>query len=164
MIRLLEDENSSNLKLYDTVSYAGHYWYVIGKRGNEVTLLAAFDDYGRYIFDEESDNYKTSKIRKYLNSTILSELESKGANPIPTNLSDVGCTDNVYLLSVEEAEKLPMNKSKFGKCWWLRSRGLHDISAAFVWPNGGVYDSGCYVDNDLNEVRPAMKVSMDELR
>lgn len=114
MIRLLES-NDSNIKLYETVKYAGYEWFVIQINGDIATLLSseffeinnpnirrrgeAWDDYERR---KSSFSYKDSFVRQYLLDKILPELESKGAKLIPTTLSDVGCTDKVWLLSKKE--------------------------------------------------------------
>ena len=165
MIRLLENEETKDIRLYDTVSYAGYDWYVIGLDSGSVTLLVKDNDvFGRCIFDKKSNDYKTSNIRNYLNSTFLSKLESKGANPLPVRLPDVGCTDKVWLLSVDEAEKLPRDIRKFSRVWWLRSRGRRDRNAACVLTFGDVDVYGISVNNDLLAVRPAIKVMLEELQ
>ena len=116
-------------------------------------------EHGTYLSE-----YKASDIREYLNKYILQELVSDGANPIPTNLPDVGCTDKVYLLSVEEAKKLPRDIRKFKSDWWLRSQGAGECYAACVSAKGNIDNFGGAVGYDRYAVRPAIKVSIDELR
>lgn len=165
MIRLLENEETKDIKLYDVVDYAGHEWYVIGLNGNEVTLLVKDKVFRGRIFDKDSNDYKTSVVRDYINSDILPKLLGKGANPIPTNLPDVGCTDKVWLLSLEEAKNLPVEIRKFPSRWWLRSQGRYDYCAAFVNDRGdkGVRILGSVIDYDRYAVRPAMRVKLEDL-
>ena len=116
--QLFESENS-DIKLYDIVKCGNYKWYVIGIDSDIITLLAKNFDFGRSMFDDKSDepNYKTSIIRNCLKTTILSDLINFGVEPISTRLNDVGCTDKVWLLSVDEAYKVPQNIRKFGYDW-----------------------------------------------
>lgn len=111
MIRLLESDSPA-MKLYDKIDYAGYNWIVIDIKNGVATLLWN-DKAILKIFDRRSGVYKTSEIRKYLLNTLLPKLESKGAKPISTRLSDVGCNDKLYLLSIDDAEQLPNNIRKY---------------------------------------------------
>ena len=44
--------------------------------------------------------------------------------------------------------------------WWLRSRGYYVSSAAFVYYNGYIYDSGFSVLNTSASVRPAVWIKL----
>lgn len=162
--RLYESENSG-IKLYDTVRCAGYDWYVIGIEDDVVTLLLKYCDLSDCKFDPASNDYKTSEIRKHLRYKVLPELQS--ANPIPTRLNDVGCTDKVWLLSVDEAKKLPQEIRNFDDWWWwLRSPGWSDrngseCNAANV--HGDVVDTFGSNVNYRNFVRPVMKVRTEDL-
>ena len=161
--RLYESENS-DIKLYDVVRCAGYEWYVIDKQGDVVILLAKDADFGECMFDEESNDYKNSEIREYLKNRVFPELQS--ANPIPARLSDVGVTDKVWLLSVNEAKKLPLHVKKFGHfkwIWWLRSPGRYSNDTAYVDSVGSVHTGGNFVDRASVCVRPAMQVRVEDL-
>lgn len=165
MIRLLENEGTRDIKLYDVVNYAGHDWYVIYIDDEDVHLLAKDKVFGRHIFDEKSNDYKASDIREYLNSEILPKLKSRGANPLPIYMSDIGVADRVWLLSVKEAERIPENIRKFGDYWWLRSpSSRYNDCAVCVVLDGSVYDYGGYVNDDILIVRPAMRVKLEDLQ
>ena len=159
--RLYESENS-DIKLYDVVSCADWEWYVIDIDGDIVTLLAKDADFGEHNFDNESNSYESSKIREYLKKEILPYLDI--ANPIPTRLDDVEVTDKVWLLSVKEAEKLPLKIREFDDDWyWLRSPGDYSYIAATVYDDGSVDSYGGHVNNDSGGVRPAMRVHIEDL-
>ena len=160
--RLYESEDS-DIKLYDVVKCADCDWYVIDKQGDIVTLLAAYTDYsiGQRRFDGKSNEYKTSEIREYLKNRVLPKLQS--ANPIPTRLNDVGCIDKVWLLSVDEAEDLPLKISKCDYHWWLRSPGFRNKDAAYVGSSGGVNAKGSFINIDFNGIRPAIRVRIEDL-
>ena len=63
-------------------------------------------------FDSLSNNWRNSEIRQWLNSDFynraFSEDDKKSINF--SNLSDVGTSDNVFLLSKKEAEKYFSNR------------------------------------------------------
>jgi hypothetical protein len=84
----------------------------------------------------------------------------------------------VFLLSIEEVTKyLPIDElrrsthrpesteSESEKAWWwLRSPGLYQNCAAYVWHDGYVIDYGTYVCNTRGGVRPALYLNLgDEL-
>ena len=160
--RLYESENS-DIQLYDTVKCAGHEWYVIDIEDDIVTLLDKYADYiiGKRRFDGKSNDYKTSKIRELLKNRVLPKLQS--ANPIPTRLNDVGVTDKIWLLSVDEARDLPLKIRKCDYSWWLRSPGFRSNDAAYVSSGGGVDARGSFINADSDSVRPAMRVRIEDL-
>ena len=61
------------------------------------------------------------------------------------------------LLSIEEAEKLPLEMGKYDTWWWLRSPGT-DSNAAYVYYDGTPRRNGDYVENSDNTVRPALQI------
>lgn len=89
--------------------------------------------------------------------------------------------DQVFLLSITEANKY-FNSNGARQCeptdyavangawesdsgnfcwWWLRSPGVTQYSAAYVFSGGGVTESGDGVDIGTSAVRPAMWISID---
>lgn len=158
--RRLYESEESNIQLYDIVSCAGFDWYIIDMNGDNVTLLAKNDDFGRSMFDKVSNNYWSSEISEYIYSDVLPKL--RNVNPIPVRLTDVGVTDRVWLLSVYEASNLPREIRQFPNRWWLRSRG-YAYYAADVNRDGEVNSFGHSVDNIHSTVRPAMRVRIEDL-
>ncbi len=122
-------------------------------------------------------------LRRWLNSeffdTAFNEQERKCilqtsiANNAGTNTDD-----RVFLLSVDEAERLFADNDSCcaepteyavkngvytnnGCCWWwLRSRGIGDCTAACVDADGSVNGVANGVDIDDNAVRPAFKIAL----
>lgn len=70
------------------------------------------------------------------------------------NLDIVGAT----ILSIEEAEKLPIKLRKYDRWWWLRSPGRSSCFAACVLSGGSVSDNGNGVSNRFAAVRPALQI------
>ena len=159
--RHLYESEGSDIKLYDVVNCAGYEWYVIDIEDDVVTLLAKNADFGKCAFDRESNKYRTSEIREYLDIRVLPKVSS--ANPIPTRLSDIEVTDKVWLLSIDEAEDLPKNIRKVDDWWWLRSPGSRSRDAAYVSKGGSIDAYGYFVYGGSGCVRPAMRVRIDEL-
>lgn len=151
------------MKLYDIVSCGGYEWYIINIKGNEVTLLAKDNFFGYSEFSSGSNEYRTSKIRRYL-MNVSEDLGKKGAPPLLTNLADVNCADRVFLLSTNEVEKLPKEIREFSNWWWLRSPGDCSDYAASVISDGSVNPDGNYVNFTSGSVRPAIRVPAEILK
>lgn len=155
------DKSHDAISLYDVITYAGYKWFVIKIGNDDVTLLAKNDDFGRLRFDRESSDYQNSEIRKHINSVLVNILTKNGAELETASLQ--GLDDKVFLLSIEEAEELPIKIRKFSEWWWLRSCGGHAYYAPYVNFDGGVDNDGYHVDFDYNAVRPAMQVHIKDL-
>ena len=88
--------------------------------------------------------------------------------------------DKVFLLSIVEAEKYfssdsarqcsptdyavanGASESNDNICWWwLRSSGVNQDYAAFVYSNGNIFEDGYYILNSHRAVRPAMWITID---
>ena len=155
-------------------------WLVLAKEENKMLLLSKYG-LDCKIFDVDSNNWENSEIRKWLNGEFynkaFNEKERKYINSL--NLSDVGTTDNVFLLSYKEAEKYFANdnarmcksteytvkngawKSDEGYgYWWLRSPNLDYSNLVYrVGSLGVIVDCNCVFD-DSNLVRPALWVKI----
>lgn len=158
--QLYESENS-DIKRYSVVRCAGYEWFVIGIDGDIVTLLAKDADFEIAMSNKRLIDYKTCEVRDYLVSDILPKLGS--VNPIPVRLDDVGCVDKVWLLSIDDAKKLPKKVRRFNRWWWLRSLNHNSNFPAIVAPGGDIctYDDMCLTVNAA--VRPAMRVRIEDL-
>lgn len=69
------------------------------------------------------------------------------------------CIESIDLLSVEEAEALPVWMLCCGKWWWLRSPGFNSARAAGVNFTGSVRVYGHGVSDNSDSVRPALHLS-----
>jgi len=67
--------------------------------------------------------------------------------------------DCIYLLSIEEYEKYKDKIPKFSCWWWLRSPGLDQNYAVFVYLYGAINNFGNYVNNVNLCVRPVLNIS-----
>ena len=137
-------------------------WQVLAKENNKMLVISRYAlDAKR--FDDDSNNWKNSEIRSWLNgdfyNNAFNEKEKKCIKS--SNLSDVGTIDNVFLLSTKEAKKYFVNK-EIRKCkvtdyakknsdwlddngyswWWLRSLELnYDNVVCLVGRTGNVSSS-----------------------
>ena len=161
-------------------------WQVLAKEDNKMLVLSKYGlDAKR--FDDDSNDWKNSEIRQWLNSDfynkVFTEKEKKYISP--SNLSDVGTSDNVFLLSKEEAETYFANDdarrckaSKYavkngayvydgpfgGKAgysfWWLRSPYPDNSSLVYDVHSDGCIDDYYDVDYDNFLVRPALWINL----
>ena len=145
-----------NLKLYDIVEYAGYRWFVINLDKDSATLLACDNVFGSAIYSEGPNTYGGSEARKYLLSNVWPILKAKKARPMPAILPDSPCKDRLYLLSFEEARKLPVRVRRFDKGWWVRSSVYSDSYASFVSYGGMV--GVAHSSYEPMAMRPAIQV------
>ncbi len=153
-------------------------WQVLAKENNKMLVISRYAlDAKR--FDDDSNNWKNSEIRSWLNgdfyNNAFNEKEKKCIKS--SNLSDVGTIDNVFLLSTKEAKKYFVNK-EIRKCkvtdyakknsdwlddngyswWWLRSLELnYDNVVCLVGRTGNVSSSD--VSFEIF-VRPALWINI----
>ena len=151
------------IKLYDVVTYAGFEWFVIRIDSGRISLLAKNNDFGVSIFDKDSNDYRTSEIRRYLNTSVLNTLTENGAEILETNIPDFGLKDKVWLLSEDEAKQLPPKVRTISKWYWLRSSGSFSMYAAHVGFDGSVNTYRNYVFSESGSVRPAITVKVNDL-
>lgn len=72
---------------------------------------------------------------------------------------DINEVKEVTLLSIEEAKRVPKSFRACNEWWWLRSSGSTQDHAAFIYYDGGISESGCYVYSDIRNVRPAFRIN-----
>ena len=156
-------------------------WQVLSREGNKVLVISRYGlDAKR--FDEDSNNWANSEIRKWLNgefySKAFTDQEKKSIKS--SNLPDVGTSDNLFLLSVKELEKYFANNNErlckatdYAKnngayvwdqngCswWWLRSPNPDVSSYVYYVLSDGIFDCYKYVYNDNFLVRPALWINL----
>ena len=136
----------------------------------------------RAIFGTNTTTWYTCTLRAWLNGEFYKKAfneqeQSLIKKTIIANNAGPSTEDNVFLLSVDEAERLFANDNdrickptgyavKNGVStdnngaawWWLRSRGDYDTSAAYVSDDGDI-DYG-YVDICNASIRPAFKLAI----
>ena len=155
-------------------------WQVLAKEGNKILIISKYGlDAKR--FDDNSNDWASSEIRYWLNDKFynkaFTEKEKKSINS--SNLSDVGTSDKVFLLSKEEAEKYFVNDNarrckateysvKNGACkndegygyWWLRSPYPNCSNIVFNVSNVGDVDDCDDVSIGDDLVRLALYINL----
>lgn len=180
----LIDINTTNVG--DTIQF-GHYddvneWIVLDRKDDSLLLLSKHA-ICRSVYHEEHEDvtWSTCSLRKWLNTDYLAQAFSEeereliadtqvhnADNPVRGTPGGDDTVDQVFLLSIEEAEKYFDESDDTGvtltdgkKVWcWLRSPGGRSISAAFDYSSGAVNRIGEYVYNDVCAVRPALWVNL----
>ncbi len=145
-------------------------WQVLSIENNKMLFISRYGlDAKR--FDPSSNNWANSEIRKWLNGDFynkaFTDQEKKSIKS--SNLSDVGTTDNVFLLSKEEAEKYfaddEARKCKTTEYVWKRN----GWSGGYVWwwlrsPNdNGVYDVdifGNFIYNNVSNYSGVVRLAL----
>lgn len=147
------------------VEINGRKWKVLDQTEKGVVCIC--ENIGSKQFDEDSNNYANSAIRKYLNTEFLEEMEKAvGAeNIIPfernlislCGLKEYGtCEDKMSLISVDEYRKYREFLSRTGEWWWTLTPDSTAGNGDEYWitvvsPSGFIYYLVC---NDRRGVRP----------
>lgn len=160
-VRQFEKRNSVKINktigIGDTFELAGSTWMVldINEKGY-YCLSSSIED---REFDKDSNDWKFSSLRKYLNGEYLEKIcDSVGSENIVSferdlisidGRNDYGtCEDKVSLLTFDEYRKY-REVVKLNGYWWLLTpwgvkRDGYESSAAVVCPSGGVGGNYCY--------------------
>lgn len=170
------DFSELNISIGDTISFGKYNWKVLDIEDGAALIITD------YIIDEmpyndvlEEITWENCSLRKYLNNEfynsfsksdqkrIVKVTNSNPDNPqywIPGGNSTI---DNVFLLSIEEANKYDITIPEYvllDTVWWLRSPGDEKTGAAGVYGGGIINTEGYYV-NEYGGVRPALWLSLD---
>ena len=154
--------------------YAGQdiTWRVLEEHG-KMRLLFAERVLAQKPYNERyvDTSWRECSLRKWLNGEFLREafsLEERTRilntrvdnppNPRYYTNGGMGSVDKLFALSLGEAEAyLPADQDRAsGMWWWLRSPGSNLLSAASVYADGSLYDTGINIDYTEGGVRPAM--------
>lgn len=158
----LESENMkerlTGLKVGDYFEVAGTKWRILDiKPCGYVCLSDALEE--KKIFDSETNNWKLSSLREYLNNDfykkIADEIMEKNILPFGRDLLSLdgqteygNCTDYVSLLSIDDYRlyrKLIPNNEQW---WWLLTPWStpcngYETQVSVVSPSGGVSSDDC---------------------
>ena len=166
----LESENMkerlTGLKVGDYFEVAGTKWRILDiKPYGYVCLSDALEE--RKIFDSETNNWKLSSLREYLNNDfykkIADEIMEKNILPFGRDLLSLDgqdeygdCTDYVSLLSIDDYRQYRKLIPNIDKWWWLLTPWStpcngYETQVSVVSPSGGIY---YYICNNFNGVRP----------
>lgn len=154
----------------DIVTFGDYTWYVINKTDSGCTLLS--EEYvaeKAYNENYESITWEECTLRTWLHDDFYNEFnddekamieKTHNSNPDNSKYSTDGVSDTddyVFLLSLDEAEKVDENIRATGSWWWLRSPSYDQGDAAVVNSDGSLGNYGYYVHRE-NGVRPALNL------
>ena len=160
-------------------------WLVLAKEETRILVISKYAlDCKQYNTSDTDVTWETCTLRKWLNNDFLGaafSADEKAMFPTVTissynNTNPGNATqDQVFLLSITEANKYfssdgarqckPTDyavangalESDNGNCWWwLRSPGISDNNAVFVYFDGDVSGRGSCVNYSEVAVRPAL--------
>lgn len=174
------EEKQSALEQYapnsilDFGTYQGQkiQWRVLAQNGKKRLLITdkilTQRPYHRQYIDV---SWSRCSLRKWLNQEwireafsfeerthILNTRVDNPANPKYQTNGGENTVDKIFLLNLQElAEYFPKAEDRAMDCWWwLRSPGCNLLTAASVYEDGSVYDTGINVHYTDGGVRPAM--------
>lgn len=167
-VRQFEKRNSvkinKNIGIGDTFELAGFTWMILDI--NEKGYYCLASGIKDMKFDEDSNDWKSSSLRKYLNGEYLEKIcDSVGSENIISfkrdlvsldGRNDYGtCDDKVSLLTFDEYRKY-REVVELNGYWWLLTpwgvkRAGYESSISVVCPSG-YFD--CYNCDNVNGVRP----------
>ena len=129
----------------------------------------------KWLNDDFLNAAFTEEDQKMISAVSVSTDKNPQYDTNPGNATQ----DQIFLLSISEAEKYFSSnatrsckstayavasnawKSTTSSCWWLRSPGSNQHSAAYVLDSGVVSADGDRVIIDHNAVRPAMWINLE---
>ncbi len=142
----------------------GNLEFIVLEHWADATAVILKDFWKTCAFDDSSNDYKESSIRKQLNTDFYNQLSSiVGKNNIEEHTVDLTsddgrkdysfCTDNISLLTCEDYRKYVMilDKHRISKWWWLatpystKSNG-YSVSVRCVDYDGALRSCFCYGD------------------
>lgn len=169
---VLERHPRGDVMTYGTYKDKPIRWRVLDQQGDQRLLLAEeIVEHLPYNKDYENTYWQTSTLRKWLNHTFFQTafsfqertriINTRLKNPPnPRYLTSGGSdtVDKIFLLGIAELEKyLPADTDRvLGSWWWVRSPGMNILSAASVYEDGSIYDTGINIHFADGGVRPAM--------
>lgn len=149
----------NGLKVGDYFEVAGTKWRILDIKPCGYVCLSDVLEESR-AFDSETNNWKSSSLRKYLNNDfykkIADEIMEKNILPFGRDLLSLDgqneygdCTDYVSLLSVDDYRqyrKLIPNNEQW---WWLLTPWStpcngYEVQVSVVSPSGGISSFNCY--------------------
>ncbi|MBP1990593.1 DUF6273 domain-containing protein [Paenibacillus eucommiae] len=167
----------NDLKASTTVfHFAGSEWYAVGYNGNAggvasipgtMTLFSVGGIGATAQFNKlgaAGNSYIDSDLRKELTTEVrFTEIDSRERSVmVSRSLEDAGIPspeDQLWALSIDEANALNVDLGKTGAYWWLRLPGDANNKAATVNTAGGINVAGNYITS-LFAVRPAFHLDL----
>lgn len=161
------------IKLGEVFTYGGHEWIKLEQEG----LCLMKDILEERAFDEESNDWRKSELRKYLNNYFYETLTENGADEkdflmIETDLTaDDGLKDygtSKDLISLMTADLYRRNRhllKPLGRWWWLATPYSCLASYSYIvrCVNSSRALSNIYAFSGYSGVRPLCNLSSETL-
>lgn len=147
--------------------FVGEMEFIVLEQADDITAVILKELLPSMKFDNNSNNWESSALRKYLNDTFAKKLlEYLDADDICTHTTDLtaddglkdyeASLDNVSLLTCERYRKYVyiLDNYKVGNWWWLATatstpRRDYKDSVRLVDCDGVLYSGDCYDDNGV---------------
>lgn len=152
-------EKLTGLKVGDYFEVAGTKWRILDIKPCGYVCLSDVLEESR-TFDSETNNWKSSSLRKYLNNDfykkIADEIMEKNILPFGRDLLSLDgqneygdCTDYVSLLSVDDYRQYRKLIPNIDKWWWLLTPWStpcngYETQVSVLSPSGDFYYYFCY--------------------
>lgn len=167
--------NLGQLKTGQAFEMAGYEWIALEHdEDRKTTLVITKECIEEMPFDEENSNdFRNSSIRKYLNNDFLDELTDEGISENDIALTDFDltryngedtyglCRDKIGLLTIEQYKK-HKEVLKLNDWWWLITASSSVPGYVYVVNSvGSLNYNNAY--NGYGGVRPALNLKSDIL-
>jgi hypothetical protein len=168
------------IEIGDVIQFGAFDWRVLDVQDGKALIISDTIVTQQRYHSGGDITWEHSTIRQYLNGEFCNSFSSaeqgliaettiiNNDNPIHGTAGGNNTTDNIFLLSIDEAEmyfpndtsRIAVNADGEASWWWLRSPGFSSISAADVIDYGDVNVGGNFADIDNGGVRPALWLNL----
>jgi hypothetical protein len=169
------------IEIGDVFLFGSYDWRVLEIQDDKALIISEdVIELKPYHADGGEITWEHSSIREYLNGEFYNSFSSaeqghivettiiNNDNPIHGTAGGNDTTDNIFLLSIEEAQtyftddasRIAVDSDGEASWWWLRSPGGYSNCAAFVIGNGKVNVGGFFVYGISDGIRPALWLNL----
>jgi uncharacterized repeat protein (TIGR02543 family) len=152
----IQYEPISKVTKGDIIPFGKYKWRVLDVQ-NDTALIVTEEIIEQRRFDEHSDKWASSEIRRYLNNEFYNTFSADEKKLI----ADVN--DRIILLSLNAAGQYFSNDSEraLGSLWWLRSYSPHNPGYVYCVRKDGMIGPYYSHIRDTIGVRPALWLRID---
>jgi hypothetical protein len=172
---------NSRLEVGDVFTFGSYDCRILEIQDDKALIISEdIIEHRPYHADGVETTWEHSTIRQYLNGDFYNSFSSADQNRIiSTNIINSDnptfdtaggndTTDNIFLLSIDEAQtyfaddsaRIVLDSDGEASWWWLRSPGYFSYRAASVCDYGSVRINGLYVFHNYGGVRPALWINL----
>jgi hypothetical protein len=172
--------SSSSATTGESYSFGDYSWRMLATSDGRALIITE-DIIEVRRFDEESNDWGSSEIRRYLNDDFYNQFSPDEQQLIcDTNLADVGTSDKVFLLSVDEVQAFftspedcyaayrgieptdsdgkPLYPNDMERWWWLRTPGASGIGVSLAGSEGCIWPDENNVSRIYYGIRPVLLI------